>query len=409
MQIITIILGVALLGCVFLLFRRSGEGATAVASDSPRSLGSDDAAAKAQLAEARKDLAKVRQDLQKKDNELKQARDGSKSNKQKQAERLKSLESDKSTLQTRVKTLEKKLSGLGSAEDAREEMLVLERRVLELEDELRRGVRQPAPAAVAVGGATLAMPAIDMQDDADDVEHAVAPDAETVPVDEHRAAVRKARAQTKEQVKELKDSFFTQLKQERSATKDELASMRQRLRRALNDMERERRRSDNTDRAYVILKAQLEGALDRLSQFDPHLRRPDTIDPAQHLRELEALDAERRAAAAVPAETESTPVESTAEETSDDSPSEVEADSAPALVEAEAVADGTSDDVSSDDPAPADDAPVEEVAAAAGPEASADAEAVPTTESPVSLSGVDDDGWMDDEVEAKLTGGFKTV
>lgn len=400
MEIITIILGIALVVCVFLLFRRTGGGAPELAADRPARIAVDDGGLKEQLSEARKELAKLRQDVSKKDNELKQAREGGKSNKQRQAEKLKSLESDKASLQNKVKSLEKKLSGLGSAEDAREEMLVLERRVLELEDELRRGVRSPAPAAaVAPGGATLAMTAVGAPEADDAADEPALPDGDTVSVDEHRDAIRKVRAQTKAQIKELKDSFFTQLKQERSATKDELANMRQRLRRALNDMERERRRSDNTDRAYVILKGQLEGALDRLAQFDPHLRRPDTIDPAQHLRELEELQAQRQASAAASAE------EPAVEEAAEVSGGAAE------VTESSADSSETTDGSSSSAAEAAAEVSTGEGAVAVAPatEDAGGSESAEPAQGALSLGDVDDDGWMDDEVEAKLTGGFKTV
>lgn len=418
MEIITVILGVLLAVAVFLLFQKNQAPLPAVSEEpKPRKLTASKAApsddVRAELSESKQALARVRSDLEKKEAELKRLRDDNKGARQKQADRLKELESEKSSLNGRVQQLEQRLRGLSSAEGAREEMLVLQQRVLELEAELRSGSRRSsapaaAPVSAAAAGGTLMMtavgsPSADMDDDGEVVASTGSAGEDlNAQLAEQRESLNRLRARYREQVRELKESFNTQFKQERSGIRDELHGMKTRLRRALNETERERRRAENTDRAYSILKAQLEGALDRLSQFDPAMRRPDTIDPEMHRREMEQLAAARAAEAA--------PLESNVVESESSMPEAVEADSPADTASDASDASEASGAVEASDDAEAaaqiaaeeslESVQLEEPRVAAPPE---------TRPLPGTLPGVDDDAWLDEDVEAKLTGSFKTV
>jgi hypothetical protein len=394
MEWITVFLGVSLAIALFFLFRKPAPmvEAAAPASRLPASEAKDQSARidalRDDLSRARAELTKVRQDADRKENELRQLRDDNKSGKQKTADRLKSLEKDKESLTSQLQDLKRRQQGLVSAEESREKMLLLEKRAAELEAELSdvRARRGSAPAVVVAPPVVLP----ERTGDASEAEDAL------------RRELQRLKVLLREQAREMKESFNSQVRSERDKFREETESLRKRLRKSLTEFDRERRRADNTDRAYMVLRGQLESALDRLAAADKSVRRPDAIDPDQLRAELDARRAARSAEKAVRT---ATPEQVATTEPVVESGGEIETPAVATVVESTEVAAAeqvepmvsaveTSERGSAVEAAPA----AEPTPAAAAPESAR-----------ASLDAIDDDGWFDDEVQAKLTGDFKTV
>ncbi len=299
-----------------------------------------------------------------KEAELSKVREDLKKAKKRAHEKLKESEE----LATRVADLRAKQQSYVGLDEAREEMMNARTEAANLRAEL-------AGVKAELGAATVTAPVADLPA-GDDVDPA-----------ELRGTIATLSARLDAQKKELRGSYNESVRAERKKFVDELRDLRRRLNRALTDMDRERRRADNNDKAYLIMKSQLEAALDRLAGFDPNLRRPDALTsadlepkppkaeaPAQDEVVTEKVTAEEEA----PAEevtAEEAPVEEAAAEEA--AAEEAAAEEAPAE---EAAAEEAPAEEAAAEEAPAEEAPAEEAAAEEAPAEEAAAEEAPTEE-----------------------------
>lgn len=193
--------------------------------------------------------------------EIRKLRDDAKDAKQKAHTRGERLEQTRKELDEE----RRRIKNLGSIEVARKEMLDAKEEVERLRTELAaRSTSQPAPKEL-VAPAPIETPT-----------HTI--DAHTLET-QLDAKDQEARRALQEQARTLKASLDAQVKEERDRYKGEIRSLQKRLRTALRDSDKARRSAEANDRAYLILKSQLEGTLDRLAFHDPTLRRPDALDP----------------------------------------------------------------------------------------------------------------------------------
>lgn len=216
---------------------------------------------RAQANEAEKTAKQVESELRKVREELKEAKQRAHDRGQRLEQTRKELEEER-----------RKAKSLGSIESTRQEMLTARAEVERLEGELRR-LQSSAVAAPARNQAPAEPTEVD----------AAREESETIRRYESilEARDREFRSDFRAQADELRASFNQQVSEERTRAKEEIRSLQSRLRTALRDVARERRRSEANDRAYLILKSQLEGTLDRLALHDPTLRRPDGLDRPQ--------------------------------------------------------------------------------------------------------------------------------
>jgi hypothetical protein len=209
-------------------------------------------------AELRKQLDSARKQLDSRDVELKKLRDDLKESKGKAHQLSKTAESQAK----RAEKLESKQKALGTDElnqrlaEARKQVSDLK---AELDDVRARGgervvekiVERVVEVPAAAGGA---------------------------PTDEAlQREVADLRRQLREQADAGRKVNVEQIREEREKVKKEVESLRKRLTKALTDTDKERRRADNLDRAYLIMKSQLESALDRAAAVDLTIRRPDAV------------------------------------------------------------------------------------------------------------------------------------
>jgi hypothetical protein len=362
-----------------------------------------------ELADARAETAKIRARLDAKDKEVLEVRESSKKTKAKAANRAKETEA----LAGRVAELASAQSSYAGLDEARAEALEakaaaanLRKRVEQLEAELAGG-RKAAPRPVEVAASVDA------------------PQPAPRPVRASDAAdVADERAKAREMINALRASFDEQVHDERERARNEIDSLRRRLKKALNDIDRERGRADNNDKAYAIVKGQLEATLDRLAEFDNGIRRPVVV-PQQRPRRTEPTADETSAAPVAEAPA---------------AKKEKAAKPAPAVEVAAPVAEVAAPVAEAAAPAveePVAAAPVEEAPAAEEPVAAAPVVETPAAEEPVAaappvaetpapqvesystapirrpmapdLASLDA-GWdLDDKVIGKLTGDHKTV
>lgn len=205
-------------------------------------------------------LADAGKAAKRQEDEIKKLRDDAKEAKQKSHDRGERLEQARKDLEEE----RRRNKNLGSIESARKEMLAAKEEVERLKAELADRNDAPvakvvaAPAPIEVPQNTIDAKTLEAQLDAKDSE---------------------ARRALQEQAQSLKASFDAQVSAERDRYKGEIRSLQKRLRTALRDADKARRSAEANDRAYLILKSQLEGTLDRLAHHDPTLRRPDALDP----------------------------------------------------------------------------------------------------------------------------------
>ncbi|NQW64194.1 MAG: hypothetical protein HQ461_15320, partial [Deltaproteobacteria bacterium] len=138
------------------------------------------------------------------------------------------------------------------------------------------------------------------------------------------------------------------LREERERVKTELEGLRKKLTKALNDVDRERRRADHNDKAYLIMKNQLEAALDRAAHVDLSLRRPDALYPGEVVAPRPKR--ERPAAEAIAEVAAPAAAEAVAEVTA---PAEAIAEAAPAAEEEAAPAEEAAAPAAAEEAAPA--------------------------------------------------------
>lgn len=208
-----------------------------------------------QLSESEKNRARVDAELRKLRDDVKEARQKAHDRGQRLDQARKELEDER-----------RKVLSLGPVEAAREEMLAARAEISRLEKELVRTnlTRVERPAEIISAPIT---------------QDPVQEESEAIRRYESILIARDAefRREFRQQNDELRASFNQQVSGERDRYKNEIRELQGKARAALRDAERERRRSEANDRAYLLLKSQLEGTLDRLSVYDPSLRRPDAL------------------------------------------------------------------------------------------------------------------------------------
>lgn len=242
------------------------------------------------IRELEGELRNAEKSAKEREDALRKLREESRDAKQKAHDRGERLEQARKALEDE----RRRAKNLGSIEAARKQMLdareEVERLKAELED--RSASRAPTkvvePVAAPVEAKSTIDPSVlEAQLDAKD--------------DETRRALQ-------DQAKTLKSSFDAQVSEERDRYKNEIRSLQKRLRVALRDFDKARRSAEANDRAYLILKSQLEGTLDRLAFHDPNLRRPDELNrPAAQPAAAPTKDAAK--ASDTPAEAPKKPAE----------------------------------------------------------------------------------------------------
>lgn len=245
--------------------------------------------AKKELASIKSSQAKHREELAARDRDLKKVRDELKEARQRVADAKKSKKAEPVTATASEPVAARRAANAG-IEEAREQMARALAEAANLRNELQAaraelGALKAGRAPAAEVEPVRAAPVAADNDAARQIE------------EHYRAEFQRLRATTRAKLDELKASFDQQFGREREKFREEVKTLRNRNKRLVLDLEKERRRSDNTDRAYLILRSQLEAALDRLAAWDPDLRRPeDPIVRPPRTEPVAAPDAEPAAA-----------------------------------------------------------------------------------------------------------------
>ena len=339
MQGLDLILGVALVVVGYLWFSARGDAAAWKAqaeAKAPAKAAAPAPAVKAEvkapkepkqtdeLAEARKQVESLRKQLATKETDAKESRDALKAAKEKSHQSSKQAEG----LAKTVRELHEKIASAGPVD-----------KLLAQNAELKQLLKEAQSRAAGAA--------------APQIVEKVVEKIVTVGDSEAVAQLQEAHKREVAELKKAVDGRKTGeagLREERERVKTELEGLRKKLTKALNDVDRERRRADHNDKAYLIMKNQLEAALDRAAHVDLSLRRPDALYPGETVAprpkrertERPAAEAVVEAPAAVeaeaPAAVEAAVVEAPAAveaAVEAEAPAAVEAE-APAAVEAEA-------------------------------------------------------------------------
>lgn len=210
---------------------------------------------RSQLAESEKARERAESETRKQREDAKEARQRAHDRGQQLDQVRKELEQERS-----------RRKALGTIETTREEMLRTQEENQRLQDELKRLQARLAQAAEKPAEAPKA-------------EAAPKEDSEIIRRYESILAARDAefRRDFRSQKNELRASLDAQVAEERGRYKNEIRDLQGKVRNLQRDLDRERRRSTANDRAYLILKSQLESTLDRLAMLDPSIRRPDAL------------------------------------------------------------------------------------------------------------------------------------
>jgi hypothetical protein len=364
-------------------------------------------AERTQLDEMKRELSSLKSlqskhkgELQAREGELKKTRDELKEARQRAAD-AKSKKKAEPVTATASEPAAARRAAVG-IEEAREQMALALSEAANLRNELQKARAElktakanRAPAPAEVEAASPAPAAAADNDGARQIE------------EHYRGEMHRLRASTRAKVDELKASFDQQFGREREKFREEAKTLRTRNKRLVLDLERERRRAENTDRAYLILRSQLEASLDRLAAWDPDLRRPE--DPIVRPPRVEAPEApvtetpvvaavETQAPQIAVAETPASPapvVETAA-------PEAPAATVAPATVEAPAATEAPAE--------PAESLPAPPIASA--PEAAPRRPSMPAMPALVPAASLGaDDGWgeVEELVQKRTSGEFKAV
>jgi len=404
MQGLELILGVALLVVGYLWFSARGDAAAWKAqaeAKAPAKAAAAAPVAKAEakapkepkqtdeLAEARKQMESLRKQMAAKENDAKDAREALKGAKEKAHQSTKQAEG----LAKTVRELHEKIASAGPVD-----------KLLAQNAELKQLVKEAQSRATGSAEPKIVEKIVE--------KIVTLSDSEAV------AQIQEAHQREIADLRKAVDGRRTGeagLREERERVKTELEGLRKKLTKALNDVDRERRRADHNDKAYLIMKNQLEAALDRAAHVDLSLRRPDALYPGEVVaprpkRERPAAEAIAEVAAPAAAEAIAEVAVPAAEA------------EAPAAVEAAAEAEAPAAEEAA--PAQEEAAPAaeEEAAAPAEEEAApaAEEEAAPAQEEAAPAQEEDDeevadlsDDLADDENEEEAApaddGGTKTA
>ena len=378
MQGLELILGVALLVVGYLWFSARGDAAAWKAqaeAKAPAKAAAPAPVAKAEakapkepkqtdeLAEVRKQMESLRKQMAAKENEAKDAREALKGAKEKAHQSTKQAEG----LAKTVRELHEKIASAGPVDKLLAQNAELKQLVKEAQSRASGSAEPKIVEKIVEKLVTLS-------------------DSEAV------AQIQEAHQREIADLRKAADGRRTGeagLREERERVKTELEGLRKKLTKALNDVDRERRRADHNDKAYLIMKNQLEAALDRAAHVDLSLRRPDALYPGEVVaprpkRERPTTEAiaEVAAPAAVEAVAEAAPAAAeeaapAAEEEAAPAAEEIAEAAAPAEEEAapaqEEAAPAAAEEEAAAAPAEEEAAPAQEEAAPAAAEEAAPA------------------------------------
>ena len=340
MQGLELILGVALLVVGYLWFSARGDAAAWKAqaeAKAPAKAAAPVAKAEAkapkepkqtdELAEVRKQMESLRKQMAAKENDAKDAREALKGAKEKAHQSTKQAEG----LAETVRNLHEKIASAGPVD-----------KLLAQNAELKQLLKEAQSRASG-----SAEPKI--------VERIV---EKIVTLSDSEAVSQLQEAHQREiaDLRKAADGRRTGeagLREERERVRTEIEGLRKKLTKSLNDVDRERRRADHNDKAYLIMKNQLEAALDRAAHVDLSLRRPDALYPGEVVaprpkRERPAAEAVAPAAIEAAVEAEAPAAIEAAAEAEAPAAIEPAAEAAAEAEDDEEVAD-LSDDLADDD------------------------------------------------------------
>ena len=270
MQGLELILGVALLVVGYLWFSARGDAAAWKAqaeAKAPAKAAAPAPVAKAEakapkepkqtdeLAEVRKQMESLRKQMAAKENEAKDAREALKGAKEKAHQSTKQAEG----LAKSVRELHEKIASAGPVDKLLAQNAELKQLVKEAQSRASGSAEPKIVEKIVEKIVTLS-------------------DSEAV------SQLQEAHQREIADLRKAADGRRTGeagLREERERVKTELEGLRKKLTKALNDVDRERRRADHNDKAYLIMKNQLEAALDRAAHVDLSLRRPDALYPGE--------------------------------------------------------------------------------------------------------------------------------
>lgn len=293
----------------------------------------------------------------------------------------------------------KEKAELGRAlEDMREQLMA----ALEENARLRAGTTSGGEARARTSKAveapvahTVALGAVAEESTADAGAAASAAPVANADVERLHRRIERLEDQKEQREARLKE-FDARLAEERDKVRDEIRSLRKRLQRALKDADREKRRADNNDKAYRVLRAQLDAALDRLARFEG-LRRPDALEPREERPESAPADE--------PASGDSIAVASAEPAPSEESAAEAPAAEAAPVTAAETNADdvtvGGETETEGADPQPEPTTPPPPATSIPMP---------PPAAAGVAVGDEDDDDWgLDEGTVAEVSGAHPKV
>ncbi len=78
----------------------------------------------------------------------------------------------------------------------------------------------------------------------------------------------------REQLDGMKNRSKAEVRQAREGAKQEISGLRKKLNQAFREVDQQRRRAENNNKAYRILQLQLDAALEKLALFDPSVQPP---------------------------------------------------------------------------------------------------------------------------------------
>ena len=354
MQGLELILGVALLVVGYLWFSARGDAAAWKAqaeAKAPAKAAAPAPVAKAEakapkepkqtdeLAEVRKQMESLRKQMAAKENEAKDAREALKGAKEKAHQSTKQAEG----LAKTVRELHEKIASAGPVDKLLAQNAELKQLVKEAQSRASGSAEPKIVEKIVEKIVTLS-------------------DSEAV------SQLQEAHQREIADLRKAADGRRTGeagLREERERVKTELEGLRKKLTKALNDVDRERRRADHNDKAYLIMKNQLEAALDRAAHVDLSLRRPDALYPGEVVAPRPKR--ERPAAEAVAPAEIAAPVAEVAAEAVAEVAAPAEEVAVEAVAEVAAPAEEVAVEAVAEVVAPAEEVAVEAVAEVAAP------------------------------------------
>lgn len=245
----------------------------------------------ARTQELKKELSSVKKALseeKKKEKEQKKELNSLRKSLKKAKKRAHDAEeiAEKSTKSLREKTelLQKKRNI--STEESREKMLAAEQRAALLEIEIKRlkGISINEGSAKKTNDAQSSAPDI--------VKSSLVASKESNEKNEEKTAEQdRLEEQLKIQRNALRAEFDEQVSKEREQLFNKIREIRKTHQRTLHNLERVKRLANHTDKAYLILKSQLDAALDRLAKKG-ELQRPNQIIRSEFTKKDEAQTTE---------------------------------------------------------------------------------------------------------------------